>query len=184
MARRRNSDERISVTSTQRRLRMPGAQVCRLAAFIARAERTHIDQLDILIVGRRRMATLNAQLLKHRGATDVISLDLGAGPTGGLCAQIIICGDVALAESRRRGQPAWKELLLYVTHGLLHVMGYDDQTDAQGRKMHEREDQLLERFGVGPVYGGDEIPNSKFQIPNTRQRREAKFQAPNSKPRG
>jgi rRNA maturation RNase YbeY len=144
----------ISVTSTQRRLRISADRIRRLVEFVAKNERRPIDQLDILIVGRRRMTTLNAQLLHHRGCTDVISLDLGDGPTGGLCGQIVVCADVAIAQARLRGQPAWKELLLYITHGLLHVMGYDDQTEAQGRRMHRREDQLLEEFGAGPIYAG------------------------------
>jgi hypothetical protein len=77
---------RISVASTQHRLRVPASRVRRLVEFVARQEHQKLDQVDILIVGRQRMASLNAQLLGHRGPTDVISLDLGAGPAGG-CAR-------------------------------------------------------------------------------------------------
>ena len=142
----------IMITTTQRRLRVPAAQVRRLVRLVARAQRRRIDQVDVLVVGRRRMAALNAAHL-HRGVTDVISFDLGGGPSGGLCAQIVVCADIAIAEARRRGHPAWKELLLYITHGLLHAMGYDDADEPAARRMHRREDALLKRLGVGEVYG-------------------------------
>ncbi len=43
-------------------------------------------------------------------------------------------------------------MLLYITHGLLHVLGYDDSSPAKFRRMHKREDELLEALGIGKVY--------------------------------
>lgn len=142
----------VAVTSTQRRLRVPRGRIESLAAFVARRQRRRIDHLDVAVVGAARMARLNAEHLGHAGPTDVLSFDLGAGPSGGLCAQIVVCSDVAVRQARRRGHSPEKELLLYITHGLLHAMGYDDQTPADARAMHAREDELLEAFGVGRVY--------------------------------
>ncbi len=44
-------------------------------------------------------------------------------------------------------------MLLYAVHGLLHLCGYDDRTPAGFRRMHRKEDDLLARLGVGPVFG-------------------------------
>ena len=143
----------VTILSTQRRLRAPARRIRELVAFVAARESRRIDMADIAVVGARRMATLNRRCSGHEGVTDVLSFDLGPGPTGGMCVQIIVCSDVAIRQARRRGHAAWRELLLYVTHGLLHVMGYDDRSDAGARRMHRREDELLAAFGVGRIYG-------------------------------
>ena len=143
---------RVFISNTQRRLRLPAGKIRELVWFIARSERRAIERIDIAVVGRRRIAGLNARHLRRRGVTDVLSFDLGTGPAGGLCAQVVVCADVALRQARRRGHAAWKELLLYVAHGLLHAMDYDDATPRQARRMHERENELLKKLGIGAVY--------------------------------
>jgi probable rRNA maturation factor len=50
---------------------------------------------------------------------------------------------------------AVRELCLYVTHGLLHLSGYDDHEPRASARMHRREDALLRRFGIGAVYADD-----------------------------
>ncbi len=44
------------------------------------------------------------------------------------------------------------ELALYVTHGLLHQLGFDDATPEQAQKMHQAEDEILQHMGFGVVY--------------------------------
>ncbi len=68
--------ERISVISTLRHSDVAPALAKRLVKFVTGREGRQIDQIEILIVGARRMASLNRRLLNHRGPTDVISLDL------------------------------------------------------------------------------------------------------------
>lgn len=56
------------------------------------------------------------------------------------------------ASARRLGHPMAHELLLYALHGLLHLSGFDDRTDSEFAAMHAREDEILTRLGVGPVF--------------------------------
>ena len=44
------------------------------------------------------------------------------------------------------------EVLLYALHGVLHLCGYDDRTDRDFAAMHRREDEILERLGVGAIF--------------------------------
>jgi len=143
----------VVVSSTQSRLRVPVKRIREFVAFVAAREGESIEAADIAVVGACRMATLNRRYLGHEGATDVLSFDLGPGPNGGACIQIIVCSDVAIRQAKRRGHAAWRELLLYITHGLLHLTGYDDRTAAGARRMHRRENALLAAFGIGEIYG-------------------------------
>jgi probable rRNA maturation factor len=69
-----------------------------------------------------------------------------AHATRGIDAQIIVCADVAVAVGPPHCLSPRNELLLYVTHGLLHLMGYDDKTIAGAATMQACADQLLREF--------------------------------------
>ena len=125
---------------------VPRAPVERLVAFVAGRQHRKLGTVDVAIVGRRRMTVLNRRFLGHLGATDVLSFDLSDGQKGPLSAQIIVCWDVAVAQGRHYGVPARRELLLYVVHGLLHVMGFDDAEPKAAEKMRARQESLLEAF--------------------------------------
>jgi probable rRNA maturation factor len=53
--------------------------------------------------------------------------------------------------SRSSGTPT-AELALYLTHGILHLAGYDDSTPRGFDRMHTREDELLTQLGIGAVF--------------------------------
>ncbi len=46
-------------------------------------------------------------------------------------------------------------MALYITHGLLHNLGFDDADPEQARRMHAAEDEILQDFGYGLVYNRD-----------------------------
>ena len=135
----------VRISSTKKTLRIPQRHIAGLVRFAAHSENVRLLEADIAIVGADEMAALNEQYLSHAGATDVLSFDL-SNPShvdAGLRVQIIVCGDVAVAEAHKRGCSLRGELMLYTLHGLLHLMGYDDTTPRAAAKMKARQDELL-----------------------------------------
>lgn len=127
-------------------MRVPRKKLCELVAFIAKAEGVELRDADIAVVDKDETARLNRAWLGHAGATDVLSFDMSTPGERGVSAQIIVCGDVAAAEARARGLGVQRELMLYVAHGLLHLMGYDDTESKSAETMHAREQELLDEF--------------------------------------
>lgn len=113
--------------------------------FVAEREDADLAEVDIAVVDSRQMAQLNRKYLKRSGPTDVLSFDLSDSPAGNIVAQLVICGEIAAQEARARHIGQQREILLYVLHGLLHVLGYDDQTDDAPR-MFCRQEELLCAF--------------------------------------
>ena len=143
----------VDVTSRLRRPWYPERFLQRIARRVARAEGFCSGRLSVLVVGRRAMRTLNERYLDLCEPTDVLAFDLGTvRRRGHLDGQIVICADVALRQARRSHTAANAELALYLTHGILHLAGYDDRTSAASRRMHAREDKLLTELGLGPVF--------------------------------
>ena len=119
-------------------------------------------ELGIHLVGAAEMARLNWQFLRHEGPTDVITFNhgeagqvsrrsqgakIGDGDGRDACAtihgEIFICLDAAVSQARQFRTNWQSELVRYVIHGLLHLLGYDDQRAGSRRKMKRREERLL-----------------------------------------
>lgn len=110
--------------------------------------------LSVAVVNDVRMMKLHHQFSGEVGTTDVLTFDLREAPssTNQLEGEIVVCFDEAQRQARSHGHTARDEALLYVVHGMLHLMGYDDHDPAAAARMHQREDQILTTIGIGPVY--------------------------------
>jgi probable rRNA maturation factor len=96
---------------------------------------------------------LNERWLNHEGPTDVLTFDLRDDAAGmRMEGQIVASLDTAGREAAARGIEWRHELILYVTHATFHLLGYDDTSASQKRRMHTREDEVLTSLGIGPVY--------------------------------
>jgi probable rRNA maturation factor len=96
--------------------------------------------LSIALVKRSEIIRINETFLQHEGATDVITFGYSVKP---LLAEIVICLDEALSQSRRFATTWQSELARYIVHALLHLKGYDDDTPANRRRMKQIEQSLL-----------------------------------------
>jgi len=136
----------IRISSSQSALRVPRKKLAELIPFVAEQEGAALGELDLAIVGPDEMAELNYDYLRHAGPTDVLSFDLSESGRKGICAQLVICGEVAVRQAAAHGQRPQRELMLYVVHGLLHLMGYEDKSIRGAARMHAREDEILDAF--------------------------------------
>lgn len=137
----------VEISSTQKAVRVPRKRITELVSFISRMEAVAIAHVDVAFVDSDDMAGMNDRWLSHVGPTDVLSFDLGNdGVTPGLWAQIVICGPVAAKQAADRNLSVEYEILLYVAHGLLHLMGYEDHTIRGQAKMRARQEELVQEF--------------------------------------
>ena len=113
--------------------------------------------VSVGVVDDAEITELNQKFLNHACTTDCLSFDLSESP-GPRVLDLIVNGQMAVRQAGRRGHSGEAELALYVTHGLLHQLGFDDGAPDQARKMHETEDEILQHLGYGFVYNGDLKP--------------------------
>jgi probable rRNA maturation factor len=102
--------------------------------------------VSIAIVDDPTMHTLNRQYLQHDYATDVLSFVLEQSADL-LEGEVIVSSDTALAQADQYQWTPADELLLYVIHGLLHLVGFDDQTDVLREEMRCAERTYLRQCG-------------------------------------
>ncbi len=146
----KNSFE-ISVTALAGRRYVPFLQ--KHLPRAARLLRSPLRELSVVLVGDRRMAELHRQFLGLPGPTDVLTFPLEKDRNGNVTSgEIVICTAEAARVAKRLGAAVERELLLYALHGMLHLLGHDDRTEAGFRTMHRTEDAILTRLGLGPQF--------------------------------
>ena len=106
-------------------------------------------ELGIYLVDEPEITRLNETYLQHAGATDVISFDYGAaGDSCDLAGEIFVCVPVAVAQAARFRTSWQQEIVRYIVHGTLHLLGHDDQAAGPRRKMKKEEDRLVRRLSA------------------------------------
>jgi rRNA maturation RNase YbeY len=98
------------------------------------------------------MARVNWQFLQHEGSTDVITFDHGDSSsdiqhsTSHLHGELFICVDDAVAQAMEFRTTWQSEIVRYVVHGVLHLLGHDDLKPDLRRKMKREENRLVRRL--------------------------------------
>ncbi len=91
----------------------------------------------------------NSRWLQHDYETDVLSFLLEYDDNRGLLSgQLIVSTDTAESVATELGMTMEQELLLYIIHGTLHLVGLDDKTDTAASEMRAAEQEYLQRLGV------------------------------------
>jgi len=107
--------------------------------------------ISIVITNDAQIREINTEFLNRKCTSDCLSFDLSDDENQKLF-ELVVNGERAVKEANLRGHSSEAELALYVTHSLLHNLGFDDSTKAQARKMHDTEDEILQELGYGLVY--------------------------------
>ncbi len=119
-----------------------------------------LAELSLALVGDRRMAGLHVRFMDIPGPTDVLTFPLDKDTKGRVTAgEVVVCVPEAKRRMGEHGVTLRQELLLYAVHGLLHLCGFDDRTDREYRRMHRKEDEILAKLGVGPVFDRSKTRN-------------------------
>jgi len=125
-------------------------------------------ELGVHLIAAPEMTRLNEKFLRHAGPTDVITFDytdvvgadarrLSKSKRGirsinetphvvshkSIHADIFICVDEAVRQARKFGTNWQSELVRYIVHGILHLLGFDDASTGARRRMKREEDRLL-----------------------------------------
>jgi probable rRNA maturation factor len=103
--------------------------------------------VDVAVVDDPAIHRLNRERLDHDWPTDVISFLYADEPVVG---ELIVSADTAERVAAEYDWDPAAELALYVVHGTLHLLGYDDQTDEERAAMQQEENRLLATFGWTP----------------------------------
>ncbi len=99
-------------------------------------------ELSVRITSARELQELNRRFRHKDKATDVLSFPSAAGAGG----DIAIAREIAASNAAALGHPLATELKILILHGLLHLAGYDHESD--NGEMTARESVLRQELGL------------------------------------
>ena len=120
------------------------------ALFIAKAR----GDVAMLLADDAAVAELNLDFRGVEGPTNVLSFPAAASARphlGDVALAYGVCEREALAEDKRLAH----HLMHLVAHGVLHLVGYDHQTDAEAETMEALERQVMQGLGAPDPYAGE-----------------------------
>lgn len=140
----------IEVTDRQAVIACSPDEIRRVVETALRLER-RTAELSIVLVDDADMEELNRRFLDRQGVTDVLAFPYD---TSGDVLEGEIIANAELAARRAADLPhgPLEELLLYVVHGTLHLLGYDDHEEEETRRMRAREQDVLNAAGYTVQY--------------------------------
>ena len=139
----------IEVAIRRRRPAVSAASVRAAVSAVWAAEGEGEPGVAVTVLDDAAIRAVNAEWLDHDWATDVISFSYAEDPApDGVRGEVLVSAETAEREAAARGRDAREELLLYVAHGTLHLLGWEDDTPAQRRAMNSRARVLLRRAGL------------------------------------
>ncbi|MDY5585501.1 MAG: rRNA maturation RNase YbeY [Arcanobacterium sp.] len=130
-------------------------EISELATWVFQEMRVHPGaDLNILLIDEAPMEELHLQWMDLPGATDVMSFPIdelrpapaGVEPQEGTLGDIVVCPQVAAQQAKKAGHATEEEILLLVTHGILHLLGYDHAEEEERKEMFGLQRQLLLTF--------------------------------------
>jgi probable rRNA maturation factor len=105
-------------------------------------------ELSIALVNGEEMAELNEKYLARKGPTDVLSFLMQEQEEEAyILGDVIVCPDEAVNRREEYGVEPGDEVPLVLTHGILHLMGYDDEEEEANLEMDTRQRTLLKGWG-------------------------------------
>lgn len=101
------------------------------------------QDVELVVTNNKEIQTINKQYRGVDAPTDVLSFPYEKMPHAPL-GSIVISADFVTQKAQELGHSTQDELTLLYIHGLLHILGYDHETDSG--EMRAMEQKLIEKF--------------------------------------
>ena len=144
----------ITITNEQSYLSIDEGELRQTISHVLNRYNKKEATISLALIDSPQIRSLKNRYFNIDEVTDVISFDLNETPSCPLECEVVINAQLASERAAENSQEARAEVHLYLVHGLLHQLGFDDASDAAAKDMHETEDQILEELGFGRVYNG------------------------------
>lgn len=116
-------------------------------------------ELSVVLADDELVQTLNRDYRGKDKPTNVLSFalteadepDVEGAPT--LLGDVVLAWETLVRESKEQGKPLSNHLCHLVVHGVLHLLGYDHEVDAEAEEMERLEVEVLATLDVPDPYG-------------------------------
>lgn len=147
---------KISITNRQKDLKITPSLVKAIVNEVVNKEKFQVDEVALHFISDKAMRKLHADYFDDPSPTDCISFPLyDQSGAYRILGDVFICPQAAILYADKRGKNSYEELTLYIVHGLLHLMGYDDIISEDRVKMRRAESKQLKNLRLKGLILGE-----------------------------
>lgn len=132
-----NRQKDIKITSDQRK------ELREAVSFVLASEKKECDELSLFFISDKKMRAMHAEFFCDPSPTDCITFPMDDETYLG---DVFVCPATAIRYARAHNKEYWHEVLLYVIHGCLHLLGYDDIEPAERKIMRQKERKYIRKY--------------------------------------
>ena len=144
---------RITIRNLQNKVPVNSKKVVKTAQKVLSSEGIKKSgEITLCFVNDRKIKELNLKYLGKNNPTDVIAFDVAEPKRPDkIFADIVISTDRVIDNAGAFHTAPLFELYLYIIHGVLHILGYDDRNIKDKLLMRRREESLLNILNLSPI---------------------------------
>ncbi|MCM8764291.1 MAG: rRNA maturation RNase YbeY [Candidatus Omnitrophica bacterium] len=131
------SRKKISLIDRQRKIKVNSEYLDSGIDFLEKKIPTSIKKMNVVLVEDKEIIRLNKQFLQKNVSTDVLTFRIGS------IVEIVISVETAKRQATDQHHRIEEEILYLIIHGLLHVSGYNDNSQNNYDKMKTEQDKLF-----------------------------------------
>jgi len=131
--------------STSKKTKLDSRAIHNLISLLTKELDFKIKDLNVNFIDADSMLELNNQYLKHDYNTDIITFNY-SGSHKNLDGEIFISIDETVDNSLRFNVNLDSEIIRLISHGFLHLLGYDDVSSKDKKVMKKIENKLVEKY--------------------------------------
>ena len=123
------------------------SEFLKLLDLVQSQENIVFKEVELVFVDEDEIRRINNEFLKHDYVTDIITFHYDEDDMGNeIEATLYCCAPRIVEQSSEHGASVKSEFLRVFVHGLIHLAGYDDQSDEEKSQMRQMEDNYLEKL--------------------------------------
>lgn len=139
----------IHVFDQQQTLKFSLTTVKELVAATVKLEGQRCDEVSIYFVDTPTICQLHEQYFDDPSPTDCVSFPIDSEDAPyRVLGDVFVCPETAIAYATQHSADPYHEITLYVVHGLLHLMGYDDIDETDEKTMRIAEARVLRALDI------------------------------------
>jgi len=115
-------------------------------SFALGKKKNNFENINIVIVSPKEILRINKEFLGHNYVTDVITFENPSPINNKIYADIFVCFEQTKKQAQELGKHYRKEFLTVIIHGILHLIGYDDDTLKKRDKMNAVAENIAAKF--------------------------------------
>ena len=149
----------IDIRNETKKERISMVQLKKVSTKILKSQGFRSGVLSVVLVSDRKIRALNKKYLRHDWATDVIAfgqletskkhrsreIQKQLRGTAPVLGDVVISLETAKRQAKEYGHSFFYEGCFYLCPGILHILGWDDHTEHDRKKMWRKQEKILEK---------------------------------------